>query len=44
MTTTLADARAKAVDLREQARKVRAQAWTDFEASVYAEKDEAEAC
>ena len=43
MTTTLADARAKAADLREQARKARAQAWTDFEASVYAVENKAEA-
>ena len=43
MTTTLADARARATDLRGQARTARAQAWRDFEASVYAVEDETEA-
>ena len=39
----LADARAKAADLREQARKERATAWTDFETAVYAAEDDGEA-
>ena len=36
MAKALTDARARATDLRGQARKARAQAWMDFEASVYA--------
>ena len=40
----LTDARTRATDLRGQARTVRAQAWRDFEASVYAAEDETEAC
>ena len=43
MSKALTDARAKATYLRGKARKARAQAWTDFEASVYAMEDEAEA-
>ena len=43
MAKALADARAKAVGLREEARKEHAKAWTDFETAVYAEKDDAEA-
>ena len=43
MAKALTDARVKATGLRELARKGRAQAWTDFEASVYAMEDEAEA-
>ena len=42
MAKALTDARAKAANLREQARKARAQAWTDFEAAIYAVEDEAE--
>ena len=43
LRTALTDARAKAADLREKARKERAKAWTDFEAAVYAEEGEVEA-
>ena len=43
MAKALADARAKAADLREKARKERAKAWTDFETAVYAAEDDAEA-
>ena len=43
MAKALADARAKAADLRDQARKERAKAWTDFETAVYAPEDDAEA-
>ena len=43
MAKALTDALAKAADLREQARKACAQAWTDFEAAIYAVEDEAEA-
>ena len=43
MAKALADARAKAVGLREEARKERAKAWTDFETAVYAAEDDAEA-
>ena len=43
LRTALADARTKAVDLRDQARKERAKAWTDFETAVYAPEDDAEA-
>ena len=43
MATAFTDARARATDLRGQARKARAQAWMDFEASVYAVEDETEA-
>lgn len=43
MTTALADARAKAADLREQARWARDQAWIDFEAAVYAKEDDTRA-
>ena len=35
MAKALAEARAKAADLREKARKERAKAWMDFEAAVY---------
>ena len=43
MAKALTDARVKATGLRELARKARAQAWTDFEASVYAVENKAEA-
>ena len=43
MAKALADARAKAVGFREEARKEHAKAWTDFETAVYAAEDEAEA-
>ena len=43
MAKALANARAKAVGLREEARKERAKAWTDFETAVYAAEDDAEA-
>ena len=43
MAKALADARAKAADLREKARKERAKAWTDFETAVYAAEDGSEA-
>ena len=43
MAKALADARTKAADLREKARKERAKAWTDFETAVYAAEDDAEA-
>ena len=43
MAKALADARAKAADLREKARKERAKAWTDFETAVYAMEDDTEA-
>ena len=43
MATALTDARAKAAGLREQERKARSQAWTDFEAAIYAVEDKAEA-
>ena len=43
LSTALTDARAKAADLREKARKERAKAWTDFEAAIYAAVDETEA-
>ena len=43
MIKTLADARAHAIDLREKARKERTEAWADFDSSVYATGDEAEA-
>ena len=39
----LTDARVKAAGLRELARKGRAQAWTNFEASVCAVENKAEA-
>ena len=39
MVKAFTDARTRATDLREQARKARAKAWTDFEASVYAVED-----
>ena len=39
MTTALAESRAKAANLREQARNARARAWADFEAAVYAAED-----
>ena len=39
MTTALAESRAKAANLREQARNTRARAWADFEAAVYAAED-----
>ena len=39
MAKALADARAKATDLREEARKGRAKAWADFETAVYAAED-----
>ena len=39
MAKALADARAKAADLREKARKERAKAWADFETAVYAAED-----
>ena len=42
MEATLTDARVKATDLREQARKVRAAAWRDFEHAVYAAEDDVE--
>ena len=42
MAKALADARTKAADLRDQARKERAKAWTDFETAVYAAEDETE--
>ena len=44
MAMALTDARARATDLRGQARTARAQAWRDFEASVYAVENETEAC
>ena len=43
MAKALADARAKAADLREKARKERAKAWTDFETAIYAAVDDTEA-
>ncbi len=43
MAKALADARAKAADLREKARKERAKAWADFETAVYAVENDAEA-
>ena len=43
MAKALADARTKAVDFREKARKERAKAWADFETAVYAAEDDAEA-
>ena len=43
MAKALADARTKAADLREKARKERAKAWMDFETAVYAEEDKTEA-
>lgn len=43
MVQSLADARTKATGLRADAAKVRAQAWTDFEAAVYAAEDVDEA-
>ena len=39
MTTALAESRAKAANLREQARNARARTWADFEAAVYAAED-----
>ena len=42
MATALTDARADAVNLREQARNARAGAWADFEAAVYAAADDPE--
>ena len=39
----LTDARAKAADFREKARKERAKAWADFETAVYAAEGDAEA-
>ena len=39
LVKSLADARAKAVTLREEARRARTQAWFDFEAAVYAAED-----
>ena len=42
LRTALADARAHATGLREQAREERAKAWTDFETAVYAAEDDAE--
>ena len=42
MAKALADARAKAVGLREEARKEHAKAWTDFETAVYAVENDAE--
>ena len=42
MTTVLAESRAKAANLREQARNARARAWADFEAVVYAAEDRIE--
>ena len=43
MAKALTDARTKAADLREKARKESAKAWTDFEAAVYAAEDKTEA-
>ena len=43
MAKALVDARTKAADLREKARKERATAWTDFETAVYAVENDAEA-
>ena len=43
MAKVLTDARTKTTDLREKARKERAKAWADFEATVYAAEDGAEA-
>ena len=40
MTTTLAESRAKAANVREKARKARADAWKDFEAVIYATEDD----
>ena len=42
MTTVLAESRAKAANLREQARNARARAWADFEGAVYAAADDPE--
>ena len=39
MATALTGAHANAANLREQARNVRARAWADFEATVYAEEE-----
>ena len=43
MARALADARAHATSLREKARNERTEAWADFESSVYASEDDAEA-
>ena len=43
MAKALTDARTKAADLREKARKERATAWTDFETATYAVENDAEA-
>ena len=42
MAKALADARAKATDLREKARTERAEAWMELETAVYAVEDDAE--
>lgn len=39
MTTALAESRAKAVSVREKARRMRTGAWEDFEAAVYATEE-----
>ena len=43
MVKLLAEARAKAMGMRANAREARAQAWTNFEAAVYAAEDVEEA-
>ena len=43
MAKALADARTRATTLREKARNERTKAWTDFETTVYATEDNAEA-
>ena len=40
MTAALADARAKAANLRGQAKGARAEAWTDFETAVYGSEND----
>ena len=39
MVQALGDARTTATSLRTDAARIRAQAWTDFEAAVYAAED-----
>ena len=41
MVKALGDARSRAVSLRDKGQQVRAQAWTDFEAALYAAEDAA---
>ena len=43
LTETLATARAKATNLREQAKEARSIAWTDFETAVYTMDETAKA-